>query len=107
MEPLKLNRELMTYVCTCTPPKDTPLLVRVRRQILFMVMLILLMFGWISSVVYIIKYVKTDLRNSLYAIFQIAAEFGGSYTILSAYLHPDSALNVFNKFKYIREHGKV
>lgn len=106
MKPLQLNRELMTYICTCTPPDKTPFLIRVHRQILVGIMFICLTFGWASSVVFIIWYVTTDLRNALYAIFQIAAEFFAFYTAFVTYMHPDSALNIFLKFNHIREHGK-
>ena len=107
MEPLQLNRELLTYICMCTPAKGTSLHVRVCHQILFVIILTLLMFGWIASVVYIALYVKSDLRGALYAIFQVAAEFSASYTVLSTYLHPDATLAIFNKFKYIRDSGNI
>lgn len=107
MEPLQLNRELLTYICACSPPKNTPWSIKLRRHIIVIIMIILLMFGWISSVVFIIKYVKVDLRNALYAIFQIAAEFSASYTLLTAYIQPGSSLTVFLKFKNIRENCKI
>lgn len=107
MEPLQLNRELLTYICMCTPAKGTSLHVRVCHQILFVITLTCLMFGWIASLVYIVLYVKNDLRGALYAIFQVAAEFSASYTILSSYLHPDATLAIFNKFKHIRDSGNI
>lgn len=107
MDPLHLNRTLMTSISVCSQPKGTSLLVRVRHQMMFITLFSSLLFGWVSCVVYIIKYVKIDLKNACYAIFQIGAELSAFYTLIPAYMQPDSTLIVFQKLKQIRENGNI
>lgn len=106
MEPLQFNRELMTAIRVCTPLNETSKMVEIRRHILVIITQMLLIFGWVSSIVFIVEYMKSDLGNALYAIFQVAGEFSGWYTLFISYLNPDSLLAVFIKLKDIRENGK-
>lgn len=106
MDPLKLNRELLTYICACSAPRGTRLYIRVCYQASAVVLIIFLIFGCVSSIVYIIEYLKTDLQSALYAIFQVAAEFSAFYTMIMVCMNPNSTLTVFLKLNHIREKGK-
>lgn len=106
MDPLKLNRELLTYICACSAPRGTRWYIRVCYQALAVVLTIFLIFGCVSSIVYIVQYLKTDLQSALYAVFQVAAEFSAFYTMIMVCLNPNATLAVFLKLNHIRENGK-
>lgn len=107
MEPLQLNQELMTLICVCASSEATPWFIKVRRLALVVTMLILLSFGWVSSIVFIILYFQTDLRSALYAIFQIAAEFSAWYTVIVTFTNPKLVQRVILKFRKVRSEGNV
>lgn len=106
-DPLLLIREFMTLISTCAPLEVTSWNVQLFRRILFAIIMFCLTFGWVSSIDFIIKYLKTDLQSALYAIFQIAAEFSAFYTVFVTYLNQKTVLTAFIKFKEIRESGKI
>lgn len=103
---MQLNRELMTAICVCAPSEKLSKIDKIHREIFGILIQMLLLYGYGTSIIFIWKYLKSDLPNALYAIFQVAGEFGAWYTVFITYLHSGSVLIVFNKLKDIRENGK-
>lgn len=106
MKVLQLNKELLALYDVLGVSDSRPWKIKLRRQIIVTAMLICLLCGWSFSMAFIIMYLKTDLQNALYAIFQVAAEFSANYTVLIACLYPKLIDTVFVKLNYVRENGK-
>lgn len=105
MKVLQLNREVLELYNILYSSNGTPWFTIFVHQIKVALMFICLFFGWFSSVIFIIIHVKTDLQQSLYAVFQIAAEFTANYTVCIACLYPDLIDAIFVKLNDIRENG--
>lgn len=106
MEVLQLNRELLDLFRFRAKSDGTPWYTKLRRQVIIAVMLIFLLFGWASSVVFIVKYIKIDTISALYAIFQVASEFSANYTVFVMCLYPETTDSMFIKFNDVRKNGK-
>lgn len=106
MPTLELNRELLEVYSAFFSSGNKPWKIRLRHQIIVLIMFGCLLFGWSSSVVFIIMYQKADMRNALYAVFQVAGEFSANFTVLVACIYPKSVENIFIKLNDVRENGK-
>lgn len=106
MSILRLNKELLELYGGFSSSSNTSWKIRLRHQILVLIMFVCLLFGWSSSVVFIIMYQKTDIRDALYAVFQVAGEFSANFSVLVACMYPKSIENIFIKLNDVRENGK-
>lgn len=68
--------------------------------------LITLFLSFLSSSVYFFKFVKSDMENSLYALWQIFAYISPIYTWIAAYLMQKRFINVFTQIEDIYKLGK-
>lgn len=83
MNPLSQSHLILKLLCVC--PDNTKN--RLTKNIPFsMVFLFLLITGNLAGIGYIVKYVKTDLENALFAGLQITAGFGLAYTMIAAHI---------------------
>lgn len=107
MKVLQLNKELLSLYSFWYNSDGTPWHIKLIRQIKITLMIFCLLFGWASSVVLIVKYIAIDLQKSLYAVFQVAAEFGANYTVVVACLYPESTEGIFKRLNDIRDKGNI
>lgn len=105
-KPLQLNQVLMTLFIIPTAA-EAPWYIRRCRQVIVYLALLFTTFGYGASIDFIIKYLKTDVGSALYAVYQVAAEFGASYSILIALLLPKALQNIFSSIQHVRETGEI
>lgn len=103
---LQLNKELLDVFCVFSRSESSSWRIRLKRLIILLFLFVCLLFGWSTSVIFIIKYRKSDLRSALYAVFQVAGEFSANFTVFIACVFPQLIKNIFIKLDVIREHGK-
>lgn len=86
MKPLVMNQRVLTWLCVF-PLDEAATMKEKLTCITFSIGVILTIFsGLTGSVVFFLKFVSTDLEESLYALFQIAAIFSTSNAIVVAVL---------------------
>lgn len=84
MKPLVMNQRVLTWLCVF-PMHESAAMKEKLTCIVFSIGVILTIFsGLIGSVIFFLKFVSTDLEESLYALFQIAAIFSTSNAIVVA-----------------------
>lgn len=105
MKVLQLNKEILELYNVRYSSNGTPWVTILVHQVKVTLMFICLFFGWVSSVVFIIIHLKTDLQKSLYAVFQIAAEFTANHTVCIGCLYPELIDGIFIKLNDIRDNG--
>lgn len=104
-QPLQRNKEFLMSIGIYWPDEKRPFLKKLAAAIIVTVQLILLGFGWISSIVYIVKYVKYDPESALYALFQIAALFSVFYGMIATILCKTKVDGLLEKFRIIHNEG--
>lgn len=107
MQPLQPNKDLLTLIWVCQPAENTIWYIKCRNIAMCMLSIGLLIFGGIDSVVYIDRYILVDLENALYAIFQVAAEFSASYTLVSSVILSKTLDNLIKIFYLIHDKRKL
>lgn len=79
--------------------------IRRRNQTILFVILAFLIFGLLSSVDFIIKFIETDVENSLFALTQVSGLFISACMAIITNIYPHSVQSFFIKLGHIRENG--
>lgn len=106
MKALEVNREIFTWLCIFPPTIKTSQLKK-KFYILFSVTnSFLVTVGFISSVVFVVKNIKKNWEESLYALFQVAGLGQTVYTLCASYILKDKIVNIFSKLQKIHDECK-
>lgn len=105
MQPLKLNKKLLTLVGVCKTPDDT-LCKRILFKLIGITIIVALFYTAFSSTWYIIRFISVDLAGSLGVILQIGACSGGLYTLANAFRFSTQFFNIFAKLQKIYHQSK-
>lgn len=108
VQPLQRNKEYFMFIGAYWPDDDSrPFSKKCASAVLLITLTIMQLFGWSSSVVFIIKYVRYDPESALYALFQIAAMFSVQYGLIATILSKQHIDSLLNKFEIIHKDGKI
>lgn len=99
MEPLKIYRKIFGIICCCSYENETDKWIKYRNILISMILLMLEMTMWISSLVYFWLNFEEDFEDSLYAIFQATATFGAFYTLCIGLLLRKRLIEFFPEFE--------
>lgn len=105
-QPLHESKTFLIFIGVCQPPENTPWHKRLQSILICLISLGLMAFALGTSIVYIVKYVMTDLENALYALFQVAAEFVGLTTLFASVIYSKRLTMLFDQFKVFYESCK-
>lgn len=106
MQPLQRNKEYLMTIGIYWPEEQRPIGKKIKAAAILIVLLICLGFGWLSSVVYIIKYVMEDPESALYALFQIAALISVFNGMLATIFCKQRVDKMIESFRIVHEEGK-
>lgn len=95
MQVLKLNYRLFTWYSICPAPIQTHIFYRIRNMILSVFVPIMLILGIISSAMYFLKYIATDLENSFFAIYQFVSLISVIYVNVAVILQRHKVIQAF------------
>lgn len=96
-------QEFLISVSLLPSPVGTRLWIKLRNISFGISIFTILLAAFVSSGVFFIKFVDKDLKNSLYALLQIAAFACGTYTIVVGYNKRHELGELFPEFRAIRE----
>lgn len=82
MNPLVMNRRVLTWLCVLPLDEVTTRKEKLTYIALSIGVILTIFSGLIGSVIFFLKFVSTDLEESLYALFQISALFSTANAIV-------------------------
>lgn len=102
MEPLKTSNLVLTWMCMCMPNKKPNAAQRFLYVAFASIVHIANASALISCAAFFFKYVTIDLKQSLYALMNIAANFGVIYACVYVECFDRTNLNkIFKKLSKI------
>lgn len=85
LEPLATNRWVLTWLCIYPPPKNTTTMKRL-GHILFSFVTFAANFSYlVVSFIFLMKYIRVDLNEAFFAIYQVAGMLAPIYCNIIAY----------------------
>lgn len=100
MTPLAVNRKVLAWLLVL-PYEDTRTKLRFLHSILYAILVAFLVVGFAASVIFFLKYVNTNLVDSLYAFFQIISCFPLVNAIFIVLLKREKILGIFQSLTKI------
>lgn len=104
MTVLETNKQIFELLCVYNTSNSKTKLI---SYLLSAFILIFESLAMVGSVLFVIVFVKNDLENSLYALFQSFALGSVIYTLISAYVVRDDIMDIFDKFQQISYASKI
>lgn len=101
MKVLELNRQSFILLWIFPTPKTDGKLIKFRNILISLIHLYAIIASLIFSIGFAYKYVKIDLENTLYALFQIAAYGSQSYSMVIGYKLGSKIAQLFPKLQQI------
>lgn len=86
MEPLKTNRQVLTWLSVFPPEKDTSNWQRRRYSIVTVLVLLLNLAGFTATSTFIVKNASVDLATALFGMIQLPITANTAYGIVTAIL---------------------
>lgn len=104
MEPLKLNRQWLAWLCLCAPDKNTSPTMRSFYSIFPVIVLVGDLVGLAAGTAFFLKIISSDLESGLYSLCQMAGMADMAYMmILSFFLREKFTATVDSLMKMYRE----
>lgn len=104
MQILSLNRKLLVWLGVC--PTSSNSAWNTLFKINFYFVFLLQVWGLLSSVCFIVKFLKIDLNSVLYAGFHTSAYSSSTYSLLVGYVLHQKIFQTFEKLQVIYDESK-
>lgn len=82
MKPLETTHRCLIWLCMCPADKSSNQWQKISYTIFGAAALIAIISGFISNVIFCIRFISIDLERSMFAIMFVAAQFGVIYMAL-------------------------
>lgn len=107
MKPLEQSFKTFVLLCICPPDPTADKWIKLRNFSFLSLAISFVLLGNISSITFIMKYIGTDLENSLFACLQVAALTETIYTIFVALLIRNKITMIFDEFQTFYDSSKI
>lgn len=101
MKPLQMSQLILTWLSLCPPDEN----IKKRQKIayfLFTVTMFLIEFiGFLSSIAFLLTYLRRDLNKALYSVFQIASSSSVMYTMSAVFFLRHKISKIFTNLSEI------
>lgn len=101
--PLITSQRVLTWLCVCPADENTTKLERFSYILFtfttFFVQIILL----IGSIAYFLTFMRTDMKESLYSLSQIAGSSGIMYMMIAMFFRREKISSIFTKLSKLYE----
>lgn len=102
MKPFQSVQHILTVFCICS---SVDVITTRHTKFVFisftLIIHVILLLSFLSSSIYLFKFMIIDPENSLYALWQIVAYISSIYTLFSAYLMRKKFIDIFNRLEHI------
>lgn len=107
MKPLNRSYHVFVLLCICPPDQFANRWIKFRNITFSIMGLTLILLGNISGFIFIMKFAKIDLIQTMFAVLQTAALTGAIYTLIMAYVLRTKIQSVFNIFQHFYDSSKL
>lgn len=104
--PLKTNRKVLTWFCLCPADETTSKWMKFRNIAFTFITITPLTFMFITSIMYFVRYFKTDRAESLYGFFQIGGTLSLLYGFWAVLFSRDKMKAIFDHLNEIYQTSK-
>lgn len=101
MKTLNESYKLLALLCVCSREKTDGWWILVRNIVFTIFAIFSLIMASVTSTIFAIRFIETDLENSLPAIAQSALAIGEIYTFLSAFVLRKKVQETFAAFQNV------
>lgn len=98
MKVLEMNRNFLIFLGACPSPNSKWSII---FKINYILVLVLQILGLISSIWFIVKFIRIDLNSVLYAGFHTSAYSSSTYSLLVGYMVQHKIMLTFTKLQKI------
>lgn len=101
MKPLATSHQVMTWLSMCPPDKSTSKIKRMCYIGCTLIVGVIPFIGLLASIAFFVEFMAADVENSLYAIFQVAAELSMLNVIIVGVINRHHIANIFTELSKI------
>lgn len=101
MKPLETNQRVLIWLGVLRAPDTTNIFMKIFHILTTFIAFSIVLTSLSASVTFFLRYVRIDLEESLYALFQIASFSGLSYIIMFAFVMRNRTNVIFDKLTQI------
>lgn len=106
MKPLATNQRVLIWFCVC-PDESSSNRQKLAHIAFTTAVVVSIFFCYIPSIEFFVKFVSIDLKDSLYALFQVSALSYAIYTVIFVYFSRQKFIAIFENLSKIYNECKA